>query len=253
MLTEELLTPFPEGVMLRLEEKMNGWGCRIVIGRNMWAIGSRNEWLGISSEDKHSPEGGIVEALKPAVDRINYDELLATVYLAPLWEPIITLYVEVYGRKGSVKGWESYGDGTKVGVRLFDVSVIDPRTLTWPIERIASWRDGGEQAFLPSRLVDTVGRATRIRRVPLLARIDSSKLPVTVNDMAGMLRYYGTTRARVNSGGSLTAEGVIIRTDEDRTIVAKAHLTRYERTLRLRAEDERLTAKRAARAGHVPL
>jgi hypothetical protein len=251
MLLEELQTPFPEGVAVRLEEKLNGWNCRVVIGRDWWAIGSRKDWVGTSTEAEYNPEGGLVDALKHTVNRIDYDALLAEVCdeVPAAWDPIVTLYVEVYGRKGSVKGWENYGDGTKVGVRLFDVAMLDPLVLGWEIERIASWRDAGKQAFLPSDVVDAVAKTTRIRRVPHLATIDARKLPVTVNDMAGMLRHYGTTRARVNSGGSgaLRAEGVIMRTPS-RSIIAKAHLDRYDRTLRLRAEDERLAAKAMAKA-----
>ncbi|MEV4806847.1 RNA ligase family protein [Nonomuraea sp. NPDC049421] len=249
MLLEELLTPFPEGSVVRLEEKLNGWNCRVVLGRGWWAIGSRKDWVAVSAEDSYSSEGGLVEALKPAVKRIDYDALLAEVCedVPSSWDPIVTLYVEVYGREGSVKGWQSYGDGSKAGVRLFDVALTDPLILGWDIERIASWRQNGGQVFMPSPVVDCVAKVTKIRRVPLLATIDTRKLPTTVDDMAFMLRYYGTTLARVTSGGSLVAEGVIMRT-LTRSIIAKAHLARYERTQRLRAEDKRLAAKKAARA-----
>ncbi|WP_336214312.1 RNA ligase family protein [Nonomuraea sp. LPB2021202275-12-8] len=246
-LFDEVRTPFPPGTPVRLEEKVNGWNARLILGPGWYLIGSREDVLHASGDVVFNPEGGVVEKLGAVADLISYDRVVDAISLdRPAWPPVITLHMEVYGRAHSVKGWESYGDGSEASYRLFDVAVLDPVHLDWDIERIASWRDQGGQNFMPSDVVDEVSQATLIPRVPHLTTIDSSKLPVTVEYMTDMLVWHSTTRVAVN-GAPGEAEGVILRTPS-RSVIAKTHLARYRRSLEARAEEERLQDKAVAKA-----
>lgn len=252
LLSDEMRTPFPAGVPVLLQEKVNGWNARVIVGPGWWLIGSRDHLLTANGDIVANPEGGIVDALRPVARLVDYDALLKAVGLdLPItWEPIITLHMEVYGAAGSVKGWDSYGNGKLAGYRLFDVSLLDAHSvLPWPIERIASWRDQGGQNFMHQGVVGIVaGNAIApqtLPRVPILGAVDSSELPATVEQMAATLEAFSETRAALN-GSPGEAEGIILRTTS-RSIIAKAHLHRYRRTLQERAEQERLAAKASRR------
>lgn len=98
-----------------------------------------------------NPSIGIVSTLLDlAADIFDYNNAKNAIY---------TYYFEVYG--GSVlPARKNYTSDNTKAFRLFDVLVItDFSMFDWDRERIASWRDNGNQPFLSEE---------KLRAIPLL-------------------------------------------------------------------------------------
>ena len=204
-----------------ITEKVDGVNARIICIDDDWFIGSREELLTARGDRVPNPTLGIVDALCDVAGGLWVDT----------GHKIYVYFVEVYGLK-PMPGWKIYGDGSKVGVRLFDVAEVPLGVLKWPIEQIAAWRDRGGQAYEISPVLSTVRWGLETVPQPLV--VPSGKdLPADLQGMRDFLGHWlPLTRAAIDKGAAtpVNPEGAVLRT-ADRSIIVKARFQDYDRTL----------------------
>lgn len=218
-------THFPADVIAT--EKIDGTNSRIILlPDGTYLLGSRENLLYAQGDLIGDPAQGIVDQLRPLADTL------------PTGEPnlIRVLYLELYGGKigGNAKQYSTTGAH---GWRLFDVALIGdlPDKLTWPSERISSWRDNGGQTFADEDQLLKAAALAGVQVTPRLFSDSASTLPTTIEDTLDLLRFY-LPETLVGLDQSGRAEGIVFRTS-DRSVIAKARFSDYERTLKRRAKD----------------
>ncbi|TMR10108.1 hypothetical protein ETD86_41010 [Nonomuraea turkmeniaca] len=227
MLTE---TPTVYTGPVLLTEKADGVNVRMTrLPDGDWLIGLREEWLTARGDRVPARDFGVVKAVRDLMPRIE-----------PQSGAVVTLYAEVFGSK-AMNAWKNYGDGT-ASVRLFDVSVIDLGMLELDRDRLSSWRKNGGQPFLAEADLQAMAARVGVELTPRLGEIDGADLPDSVDGMRAFLEPYRTTRL-ATSGIPGFSEGVVFRSP-DRGTISKARFTDYDKTIRLRAEADRLARKR---------
>lgn len=212
--------------MAYASEKIDGTNARIVLlPDKTYLIGSRDELLYASGDLLANPALGIVDAVRAIADG-----------LAPFCPPsqINGFFGEVYGHKIG-KGAKQYTKGDEVGFRLFDVLQVNDfdEVMAWPAERIAAWRDGGGQRFVPEAGLEAIAHSAELELTPRLFEMPARDLPRDLEGMRNLLTKYlpqtfaglGDTEGR--------AEGAVLRT-WDRSTIAKARFQDYDRTLKRR-------------------
>jgi len=209
-------------------EKVDGTNSRIVLlPDGSYLLGSREELLYAKGDLIGNPSQGIVASLKAEAER-----------LTPLTDTgtAVVFYLELFGGKigGQAKQYSTIGS---IGWRLFDIAHIDQfdERLSWPAERISTWRDGGGQTFAEERDLISEASATGFELTPRLFALDAGELPTQIEKMHAFLgeRLPGTLVALDDSAKG-TAEGIVLRSP-DRSTIAKARFHDYERTLKRRA------------------
>jgi hypothetical protein len=210
-------------------EKIDGCNGRIILlPDHSYLIASREELLYAEGDLIVNPELGIVNTLRPVAEDIPR----AT-------DSITVLYVEVYGGKTTQAG-KQYSTGGQLGCRLFDTVVLPYDTVTdmleWKIERIASWRDHGGQRYLNEQDLTEMAQNTGLELVPRLFTMDAATLPTGIEEtQAFLLERVPTTTVALGDAKPGKAEGIVLRS-ADRSVIAKARLEDYQRTLRRRSQ-----------------
>lgn len=207
-------------------EKVDGTNSRIIfLPDGSYLLGSREELLYAQGDLIGNPALGIVEALKPLAEGLPRGKA----------DFIRVFYLELYGGKigGNAKQYSTKG---AVGWRLFDIATVDGLgdKLSWPSERISSWRDAGGQTFADE---DELTEASRLSGLELTPRLfsdkDGASLPGDVENTLDLLRFYlPETLVGLDAAGR--SEGIVFRS-HDRSVIAKARFQDYERTLKRRA------------------
>ena len=219
-LTDEVAVDFPAGEVM-ITEKIDGTNSRVILlPGGEYLIGSREELLYDSGDLLGDRTLGIVEALQPVAKN-----------LYPSFSGIRVYYFEVYGGKVTSAS-KHYTKSQQVGARLFDAATIPDyeEILSWPRERIASWRDHGGQEFFD---VDELLNASSWERVPLVSNVavlHATELPTSLEETLAWLREHASTTQAALDGTPGRAEGVVLRTP-DRSVIAKARTQDYERAL----------------------
>jgi hypothetical protein len=221
----DTVVPFTGDVIVT--EKIDGTNGRIIfVGESLYLIGSREELLYASGDVLHNPAMGIVDAVRQFAD---------WAHISLIDNALVTYYVEVYGG-GVGQGWKQYADDKKqVGFRLFDIlDVRDYREVVeWSSEKIAGWRDGGGQLFVNEQDLSTAAAFEKVELTPRVATVKAEDLPTTIEDTLDWLRsLLPATKAGLGENVG-KAEGVVLRAP-DRSVIAKARFSDYERTLRRR-------------------
>lgn len=217
--------PFAGHREVYASEKIDGTNGRVIRYGDDWLIGSRNELLTARGDRMPNPTLGIVEAMVPYVPTLwgGLDD--ATIYV---------YFAEVYGHRAT-PAWKTYGDGQVAGVRLFDAAVVPVEVLEWPIERIASWRDGGGQGFLDVPQLQAIGAPMPL--APNRGVLAGDDIPADIEGMRRLLDFLAPrTRAEIGDAGVVNPgrpEGIVFRT-ADRSVITKARFEDYDRTLRKR-------------------
>lgn len=191
-----------------------------------WVIGSREELLTARDDRIANPALNIVGAVRHVAE-----ELAGRGFKVPT-----VFYGEVYG--GGIGGqWKNYANVKgQHGFRLFDVAEIHgyDDMLTWPIERVAAWRDGGGQHWhTEDGIQHYAGAAPGIAIAPRILALDASELPRSVELMHNLLADVVPQTAVALGGEPGKAEGLVLRT-YDRSVIAKARFEDYHRTLKRR-------------------
>jgi hypothetical protein len=133
-------------------------------------VGSREDLLWECRDLIGNPAMGIVDAVKETVQRLAEQ----------LCDPrrIAVYFVEVYGKSigGGAKNYSRQGS---VGFRLFDVIDLEAfeELLSWPADKIASWRDHGGQPFVDVDRLAEIAAGAGFERVPPLFDFDAAQLP----------------------------------------------------------------------------
>jgi hypothetical protein len=205
-------------------EKVDGTNGRIILLPDCeWLIGSREDLLTASGDIVHNPALGIVDTLRGVAQQ-------ATTIGAGGFDEILVLFLEVYGSK-QLPAWKHYGSG-QPAYRLFDIASIPCELLTWEVERIASWRQGGGQDFASETVLSDLAKLCGVELTPRLFTMDGSDLPASVEGMRGFLESYKTTTVATSGEPGLN-EGVVLRS-ADRSVISKARFQDYDRTLKRR-------------------
>jgi len=228
-LNPKVQVPFADGREIFVTEKVDGTNGRIVVlpdpapilhhGPRRWLIGSREELLTAQHDLVYPPDYGIVEALRPIAEALPAHKELVQVW-----------FFEVFG--GDLPASKQYSNAKRIAVRLFDQASIPLAILDMPIDKIASWRDHGGQAFADEAvlaLTETVVNAERfsLARVPALGRVTS--IPTSIEATYEWLKPYAKSSCDLG-GGNGRSEGVVVRA-WDRSPIAKLRFEDYERTL----------------------
>jgi RNA ligase len=208
-----------------LTEKVDGTSGRIVVmPGGDWYIGSREELIYARGDRIVNPALGIVPALLPLAPTLQSSGLTIRVY-----------FLEVYGYRVGPAAKQYTRDAQAVGYRLFDAAQVPPRVTDLVRSEIAGWRDRGGQQFLgEDQLLAACEAHGRLQLAPRLGTVDSSALPVTLEEASGFLKdRLPVSRAVLDDTAGGRPEGIVLRTP-DRRLIAKARFQDYERTLTFR-------------------
>lgn len=230
-LTEELSEArgFSDSDDVFVYEKVDGENARIILFKNGddidYLIGSREELLFAKGDRIGNPYGNIAESLRPLadnlIDRICSDEDWA----------LTVIYQESYG--GKTKAAKNYTESKTQAYRVFDVFSLDKKQLehllTLPQEKIAEWRDHGNQPFYhEAEKLDFV-KTMELEYAPLLTSVNGSAFPQSLEETFSFLKQFEQTQVGIDARGK--SEGIIVRTS-DRKQIRKIRFEDYERTFR---------------------
>lgn len=232
MLTEDF-SIIPEGIKtLEMTEKVDGTNVRIIIHKDDYIIGSREELLYAKGDRIINKNMDIVENTIHIAEKMINSKLLNDDY-------IFVFYGELYG--GTIgKNNKRYSNDKKVfGFRFFDYwsMKINDFSLTfndYTQDQLSSWRDNMKQPYATSYGLDYFTSMMELERVPLLGRINTDMIPTSVEGMYNLLKETITnTNVGLTETENSRAEGFILRS-EDRSFIAKIRYEDYERTLKRR-------------------
>lgn len=228
VLGDDLLVSFGPNEDVIVTEKIHGVNGRIVIlPDGDWVIGSREELLTARGDRIPNPMLRIVEAMAPLAE-----EMLTTLHNP---DAIVVLFGEVYGG-GTSDAWKQYGTREALGVLFFDMIVLDvdvaSQVYRMPREKIALWREHGNQPFASELALSGIGYPI----TPRVARLNGGDIPTKLESMPDWLSdFVPHTYAALDSDGLMGAEGVVVRT-ADRSKIAKIRYEDYQRTMRARTK-----------------
>ncbi|WP_339168978.1 RNA ligase family protein [Paenibacillus sp. FSL R10-2796] len=211
-------------------EKVDGENSRIILLKNDnnevdYLIGSREELLYAKGDRIGNPYGNIAEFLKPLAEKV-----IADILLEGDWA-LTVIYQESYG--GKTKASKNYSDRKTQGYRVFDVFSLNKdelyRLLELSQEKIAMWRDHGNQPFYDEiekkRFIESID----LQSAPLLETIKGSEFPTSLESTYSYLKRFENTQVGIDASGK--SEGIIVRTT-DRKQIRKIRFEDYERTFR---------------------
>jgi hypothetical protein len=206
-------------------EKINGINTRIaMLPGGGYVIGSRDELLYAEGDLLANPAHGIVDTLRGLAARLPRSR-----------DHVMVFFGEVYGGKVT-RASAQYTGTCAVGYRMFDVATIPVEILTCPLAHISRWRETGGQHYLAENELSRVAAREDIALAPRLATIDSAELPTDVEGMNSFLsRQLPATLAALDEGAGAIPEGVVLRS-ADRSVIAKARVDDYMRTLKNRTK-----------------
>lgn len=216
-------------------EKIDGANARLIaFSSGEFIIGSREELLYGKGDLVGNPKDGIVDTLKEWAYGLEFLDVID--------RPTV-IYMEVFGGKIG-RHHANYTSTHDLDFRIFDMMEIPSSEfsamLDWELDKIASWRDNGGQHFLTEDQL--TGRAAtgglNAFAVPHLFRVNGSELPQSVSDMAVWMKdHLQTTDVAMDERAGGHPEGMVLRS-LDRSVIAKARIEDYNRTLRRRAQSD---------------
>ncbi|BBH18896.1 hypothetical protein Back11_02410 [Paenibacillus baekrokdamisoli] len=211
-------------------EKVDGENSRIILFKNLYGeidylIGSREELLYAKGDRIGNPYGNIAEFLKPLANKFIENNFTSNDWA------LTVIYQESYG--GKTKASKNYTNNKIQGYRVFDVFDLNQielnELLALPVEKIAEWRDHGNQPFYNEAEKLKFVAKNDLEYAPLLAEINGSEFPETLEDTFKLLKNFEKTKVGIDSTGK--SEGVIVRSF-DRKQIRKIRFEDYERTFR---------------------
>lgn len=231
MLTDKLQV-MPEDIehtVLEMTEKVDGTNVRIIIHKDDYIIGSREELLYAKGDRIINRNMDIVENTIEIAEKMINSKLLNDDY-------IFVFYGELYG--GTIgKNNKRYSNDKKVfGFRFFDywgmrINEFNSLFNDYNQEQLSSWRDNMKQPYATSFGLDYFTSAMGLRRVPLLGKVKVDELPTSIQGMYNLLKdTIIVTEVGLTETKDSRAEGFILRS-EDRSFITKIRYEDYERTL----------------------
>jgi RNA ligase len=220
---------------VNVSEKIDGVNARIILppwgrqGGNP-ILGSREELLHYVGDLIYNPSEGIVDTLVPFLnlpaEPIPGTDMEQPRALGQDSSNIVVIYGEVYG--GTTTSRKQYTCASVPGFRVFDIALIDPEVLDWPVEKISSWRQHGGQHFLDYVSMVELASDALFSVVPQIA---ASYPPESIADTSSWLhRTISRSYAVLDDGAKGRPEGLVVRSN-DRSKIAKIRFEDYRRTL----------------------
>lgn len=218
-------------------EKIDGTNARIILCGTDYIIGSREELLYAKGDRIISPSDEISEVVIPAARVLS--ELVSKEYP----NSMIVVYGEVYGGNIGKNARNYTKDKTNKYFRVFDVLEISNYRVSdamnkMTIEEISLNRESGKQPFLKRRnyldfcmKVNKMCGRINIESAPFLRSFLGYELPVSLEDMYGLMQPFKTSQAMLDDSGIGRSEGLILRS-HDRNVILKARFDDYESTFR---------------------
>ncbi|MGY4099023.1 RNA ligase family protein [Nocardia sp. R16R-3T] len=206
-------------------EKVDGSNARVIsLPDGNWLLGSREELLYAKGDLIGNPAQGIVAGLRAFAES-----------LVPVNDVVRVHYLELYGGNITAAS-KQYTSERAVGYRLFDMVELRDydAILTRSLSEISSWRECGGQPFLTEADLTAAAARDGVELTPRLFEFDAADLPRDVESTREFLaEQLPVTRCRLDQGGAGNPEGVVLRT-RNRSVIAKARVEDYDRTLRRR-------------------
>ncbi len=221
---------FNESSQAYIYEKVDGENSRIILlrmpdGEIDYLIGSREELLYAKGDRIGNPYGNIADFLKSLAE-----QLITSDFADQDWA-LAVIYQESYG--GKTKASKNYSDRKTQSYRAFDVFTLNQeeldRILSLPPEKIAEWREHGNQPFYVDEEKQSLFECLNLQAAPLLETISGPDFPTSLEDTFAYLKKFETTQVGIESAGK--AEGIVVRT-ADRKLIRKIRFEDYERTFR---------------------
>lgn len=222
-LNEKLLCKVNESLSGYVTEKVDGTNSRIIITKDDYIIGSREQLLYSKGDRIVNNTMDIADKLIPIANRLNiHDDLM------------IVIYGEVFG--GNIgRNKKNYTESNKIGYRVFDIAIFDKKLidelLSCSLNEISQWRENGGQNFINVNQLDDFCESNDLDRVPALDKIDISKLPADIKDMYEYMLQFEKTLVGLDSVGR--SEGIVIRSN-DRKYIRKIRFEEYRKTLKIK-------------------
>lgn len=203
-------------------EKIDGTNSRIIqIPGGGYIIGSREELLYAKGDYIENPQMNIVEAVKEFADSLPDSETLKVYFM------------ESYG-KGIGKAGKQYTTSGRLGIRLFDICLINAdEIMAFDIAKLSAWRESTNsyQKFMGAELIQSYARGLKIDTVPQLFKINGRDLPITLAGMMNFLeKWMPKSKVLLDKDADGSPEGIVIRSS-DRSVIAKIRYEDYQRTL----------------------
>ncbi|WP_424892359.1 RNA ligase family protein [Streptomyces sp. XH2] len=204
-----------------LTEKVDGTNARIIVFPDgFYVIGSREELLHARGDLIANPKEGVVDALRAVADGLSAPD-----------SDVRVLYLEVYGGKIGPNARQYTGQG-RTGFRMFDAATIPEDILQRTPAEVSAWRERGGQAFWGEKQLRGLSAWEGIELTPRLGLIPAAEVPTGIEAMRDFLiSRLPETQVALDADGGRRPEGIVLRTP-DRTVIAKARLADYEKTLR---------------------
>lgn len=208
-----------------LTEKINGTNCRILVYPDGdFVIGSREELLFARGDRVPNPTLGIVSAVQglALILAVDFEHDLPTVY-----------YGEVFG--AGIEGGKEYGK-KEVGFALFDIMRLPDYAamLSWPLEKVASWRDHGGQEYLSHNDMLESAKALDVQTVPVLGSVNTVHLPKTIAEGLELLQATTpNTQIKLDRETLGKSEGIVLKSaNAGNRVLAKLRYEDINRTIR---------------------
>lgn len=232
---------FPNDSLLYVTEKIDGTNSRAVMftddkGQVIdYMIGSREDILFAMNDRIINPSQGIVDQMKPCVEKIIQNICNCFGFHEHLpYDSIICLYGETYG--GKINGAKQYTGHGNSGIRFFDYWTMDMdefrKLLELPLEKISSWREHGGQPFVSVSELKGFCMNAKLETVPYIYTTVVDLFPNDLQTVWNWLQAFSRTRASLDDDGKNHSEGVVVRT-EDRSMIRKIRFEDYEKAKRM--------------------
>ena len=205
---------------LEISEKIDGMNIRIIMYKNDYIIGSRNNLIHYSDHSQVDRYGYIIE------EKINN-------YLQSYKDDVTVIFGELFGAEIQ-NGKSRYADGKlkQYDFRIFDAYSINydqlNELLSQSIDKLSSWREHNNQPWYTSEQLNQLATIV-VPRVPFIKVVDS--MPIDANETYEWLKEFKDSHVCQTSEGTTKlfkrAEGVVIR-NKDRSYIKKLRIDEYE-------------------------
>jgi len=207
-----------------VSEKINGTNTRIILYKNDFLIGSREEILYFKGDLIGNPVLNIVNTVKQYAEKLslNYHDRL------------FVFYGETYG--GNInRESKQYTSKKEYNYNSFDISEMEfeevEDLLSKSINDIASWREHGGQKFLNLYDFYDYNNYNLIPFVPHLTSFNGNQFPTDLEKTYEYMKNFKETKAGIDFNGK--SEGIVIRSF-DRSFIRKLRFEEYEKTLKIK-------------------
>lgn len=209
-------------------EKIDGTNVRIIIHRDEFILGSRENLLHYSKDTLYDPAQGIVDAIKSLKSVIPYTNGL------------MVIYGELYG--GNVTSHSNWYGKSAVGFRVFDICDYDFGNVDWITmllqmeqSQISHWREHEENGILKygqpfMNLNDEYKSKFQFEFVPSVKSIVIDPTVSHLDIMTQMKMNLPETKCKLTENALGACEGIVIRAS-DRSKIYKLRFEDYQKTL----------------------